>query len=174
MFKYLTFSFSSVFIGLIIALVAAIILFLSVQIWNQKHTPISIGIVLLLTIFYFILGATFVGLNKTKRELRDYQKTTEYKMAQAGTDLLNSISPDLYKVVSPMIDEQTTKEYIEGECDKITRYQWFASILSILIFAIGLFGIHCTTMSIKRRSSYSRTHRNEGEYRSHSRHRSDD
>lgn len=174
MFQYLVFNLESVLVGLIVSIIVTILLFLCVQIWNKKHTPISIGILLLLSVVYFVLSASVVGMTRTKQELRDYQQTTEYKLVQKGTEMLSAFSPDLYEMISPIIGNDLTGEYIEQECEKITKYQWLTIILGILLLFLGGFAMNITSEKAQRtsRGSY-RQHRSDGERSARSRHRSD-
>ena len=173
MFQYLTFDSSSVLIGLMVAIVVSIALVLSVQLWNRQHTPISLGLVALFALFYFVLTAAIVGMAEAKEEWRDYQRTSTYKLVQEGRDILDNIHPSLNKYLSPFVSEQLTPEYIESQCEEITRYEWIAVIIGLLGFVLGVFAMKWTGSKPKSNRGYSRSHRDDGSRVSSTRHRSD-
>lgn len=173
MFQYLIFDSSSILIGLMVAIVVSITLVLSVQLWNKQHTPISLGLVALFALFYFMLAVAIVGMAESKEELRDYQQTTTYKLVQEGRDILDNIHPSLNEYLSPFVSEQLTPEYIENQCKEITCYEWFAVIVGIFVFVLGVYTMKWTGSKPKSRRGYSRSHRDDDGRVSRSRHRSD-
>ncbi len=173
MFQYLIFDSSSILIGLMVAIFVSIMLLLSVQLWNKQHTPISLGLVVLFALFYFVLTVAIVGMAETKKEWRDYQQTTTYKLVQEGRDILDNIHPSLNEYLSPFVSERLTPEYIENQCKEITRYEWIVVIMGILVFVLGVFAMKWTGSSPKSNRGYRRSHRGDEGRVSRTRHRSD-
>ena len=147
MFQFLTFDFSSVLIGLLVALVGGLLMYMSVLLANKQHTPLSLCVVALFSIIVFVMGVCFVGLCEAKGALQDVQNSSEYQLRQKGEDLLEQYSPKLAGLVSDVLSplsEGISEEYIAYQCRKISKYQWLTGTFGLLIMVLGMIASYLT------------------------------
>jgi len=175
MFKYLSFTFGSFFIGLIVSLIALIVLIASINLWNskRKHTPISYCVAALFAVILLVLNVTFCGLVKAKNQLDELQQSTEYRILNNGVDLINSYNTEWGAIASALIGGETSKEVIEQKKIEISKYLWIDGALCVVLFIMGMWATYATTEKNIRISHSSRSHRGDGERIARHSHRSD-
>lgn len=162
MFEYLLFNSEGVMIGLLVAVIVALILFFIVRLLGKNHNVISLAVVLLFTILFFVIGVLFSGLASTKTMLVEYQ-TTAMGYAQQLTDQLVNYSPRLSEFISTF-SEGVSAEYVDSQCRQISKYQWLTGILSVLFLIIGVIASYYTADAPRSaRGRSGRSHRDGGE-----------
>lgn len=164
MFQFLNFDFSSILIGLLVALVGGLLMYMSVLLANKQHTPLSLCVVALFSIIVFVMGVCFVGLCEAKGALEDAQNSSEYQLLQKGEDLLEQYSPELASIVSEYFSTDASSYVILGQIKQINKYLWLDGILTLVLIALGAGGALLTGEKTRSRRGSSRS--------SSSRHRS--
>lgn len=163
MFKYLLFNSESVMIGLLVAVIVALILFFIVRLLGKNHNVISLAVVLVITVLFFVIGVLFSGMASSKSMLLEYQTTT-MGYAQQLTDQIANYSPRLSEFLATF-SEGISAEYVANQCQQITKYQWLTGILGVLFLIIGAIAAYYTADAPRSagRGRSSRTHRDGGE-----------
>lgn len=164
MFHFLNFDFSSILIGLLVALVGGLLMYMSVLIANKEHTPLSMCVVALFTIIVFVMGVCFVGLCEAKGALKDVQNSSEFQLLQKGEDILEQYSPEIASIVSEYFSTDASSYVILRQMKQINRYLWLDGILALVLIALGAGGALLTAEKKRYRRGSTRS--------SSSRHRS--
>ena len=157
MFHFLTFDFSSILVGLLVALVGGLLIYMSVLIANKEHTPLSLCVVVLFSIIEFVMGVCFVGLCETKSALEDVQQSSEYQMLQKSEELLEQYSPKLASIVSDFFSTDTNSYYILRQIKQINKYLWIDGILTLVLICLGAGGALLTADKKRSRRGSSRS-----------------
>lgn len=164
MINYLFFNFEGVIIGLLVALVGGLLMYMSVLIANKEHTPLSMCVVALFTIIVFVMGVCFVGLCEAKGALKDMQNSSEFQLLQKGEDILEQYSPEIASIVSEYFSTEASSYVILRQMKQINRYLWLDGILTLVLIALGAGGALLTAEKKRNRRGSTRS--------SSSRHRS--
>lgn len=133
-------SWSYYIIGIILAIVAAAVMFLFITAaMNKRHNGQSILSVLIVTLVLLILNIRFGILLNEKDALDAYQSSIEYRLRGTGTELASSVSPEISDWITMLLGENKTPETIAAERHSVVVHLWITGLCTFLFFALGLW-----------------------------------
>jgi uncharacterized membrane protein YbhN (UPF0104 family) len=141
MYNALFFTLSGVIVAVLIALIAAVAVWLLVTAgWSKRHNPLSIGVIVLVALSLMLLNVRFAVLQKQKSELEQFENSIEYRLMQTGTGLLADLSPDIASWMDSLIGDNISPQTINAEIERINKRMWLVGIGCLLVFVAGVFG----------------------------------
>lgn len=159
MFHLATYTFISVLLGIVIALVSVlIVVFIAPMLGNnRKFTAFSCIIIAILFCVFIITDISFCGLVSTKNTLEQIEQSSKYRMAQQTVDYAANLHPILADVASVLMEDTIiSPEQLKMQKEEINKSLW---ILGIIKFVLLILGIAIMPQAMQRKSSAHQYHR---------------